>query len=173
MLRDIGLSHLDPGSLIYFCDSAFGDCDGGKSTGCIIGFYRGSPIDFSSFVPDPVAMSSAEAEVNTLTIGIMSAMHVKMIHQEVTHGDSSRPLTIPFLMDSVAAMLITKNDRGTQRTRHIERRYLYCRHAYTRADISLHFVEGKRYQIADIGTKNLTSSEYAYKLSIVESPLPK
>ena len=39
-------------------------------------------------------MSSAEAEVNTLTIGIMSAMHVKMIHQEVTHGDSSQPLTI-------------------------------------------------------------------------------
>ena len=28
MLRDIGLSHLDPSSLIYFCDSAFGDCDG-------------------------------------------------------------------------------------------------------------------------------------------------
>ena len=63
-------------------------------------------------------MSSAEAEVNTLTIGIMSAMHVKMIHQEVTHGDSSRPLTIPFLMDSVAAMLITKNDRGTQYSSH-------------------------------------------------------
>ena len=41
-------------------------------------------------------MSSAEAEFNTLTIVIMSAMHVKMIHQEFTHGDSSWPLTIPF-----------------------------------------------------------------------------
>ena len=135
MLCDIGLSHLDPGSLIYFCDSALGDCDHGKTAGWIIGFYRGSPIDFSSFVPDPVAMSSAEAEFNTLTFVIMSAMHVKMIHQEFTHGDSSWPLAIPFLMDSVAAMLITKNDHGTQRTPQIECHYLYCHHAYTRADI--------------------------------------
>jgi len=64
----------------------------------------------------PIAMSSAEAEVNTLTIGVMASMHVRMIHQEVHHGNSSHLLTIPFLMDSVAAMLITKNDRGTQRT---------------------------------------------------------
>ena len=116
MLRDLGLTHIDPSSLIYFCDSAFGDCDGRKSTGCFIGFYHASPIDFSSFVPDPIAMSSAEAEVNTLTIGVMASMHVRMIHQEVHHGNSSHLLTIPFLMDSVAAMLITKNDRGTQRT---------------------------------------------------------
>ena len=33
MLCDIGLSHLDPGSLIYFCDSALGDCDHGKTAG--------------------------------------------------------------------------------------------------------------------------------------------
>ena len=70
LLSNVGLFHLDPRSLIYICDSAFGDC-------C------GSPIDFSSFAPDPVAMS------NTLAIGIMSAMHIQIIHKGITHGDSS------------------------------------------------------------------------------------
>ena len=53
-------------------------------------------LDFSSFVPDPVTMSSAEAEVNTVTIAIMSDMQVRMIHKELTHGNRSKHLTIPF-----------------------------------------------------------------------------
>jgi hypothetical protein len=171
-LRDAGTSDLDPGSLIYFSDSSFQDEDGGRSTGCYIGMFMGGPIDFNSHVPNPIAMSSAEAETNALTVAVMAGTHTRMILNEALFGpdQSARPYTIPFLIDIQAAFDISKNDKDTKRTRHIERRWLYCQNAYQSGQINLFHVDGDDYQLADIGTKNLPASKMAYKLSVLESP---
>ena len=42
-------------------DSSWQDCpDTGKSTGCYVQFMQVGPVDYSTYVPTPVAMSSAE-----------------------------------------------------------------------------------------------------------------
>jgi hypothetical protein len=171
-LKDAGYPDLDPASLIYSSDSSFQDEDGGRSTGCYIGMFMGGPIDYNSHVPNPIAMSSAEAETNALTVAVMAGSHTRMILNEALFGpdQSGRPYTIPFLIDSQAAFDISKNDKGTKRTRHIERRWLYCRNALQSGQISLHHVDGDEYQLADIGTKNLPAQKMAYKLSILEAP---
>jgi hypothetical protein len=38
--------------------------DTGRSKGCFLIYYMGGIVDHSSNIPDPVAMSSAEAEYN-------------------------------------------------------------------------------------------------------------
>jgi len=174
-LHEAGIHHLNPGDLIYSVDSSFQDEDDGKSTGCFIGTFMGGPIDFNSHVPNVIAMSSAEAEVNAATVGTMSAMHTRMIINEALFGPdaSDRPYRVPVLLDSQAAFDISKNDKGTKRTRHIERRFLYCRHAYQSNLIDLIHVDGDKHQLADIGTKNLSSDKMAYKLSILETPNPE
>ena len=53
-------------------DSSWQDCpDTGRSTGAYIIFSQGGPVDFATFVPVPVAMSSAEAEINASANGIL------------------------------------------------------------------------------------------------------
>ena len=134
--------------------------------------FMGGPIDYNSHVPNPIAMSSAEAETNAPTVAVMAGSHTRMILNEALFGpdQSGRPYTIPFLIDSQAAFDISKNDKVTKRTRHIERRWLYCRNALQSGQISLHHVDGDEYQLADIGTKNLPAQKMAYKLSILEAP---
>ena len=49
--------------LMYFSDSSWKDCpDTVRSTGAYIIFYQGGKIDHGTFVPGPVAQSSAESE---------------------------------------------------------------------------------------------------------------
>ena len=48
---------LSDSSLLYFLDTD-------RSTGACIVFYQGGPIDHFTYVPDPVAQSTAEIEYN-------------------------------------------------------------------------------------------------------------
>jgi transposase InsO family protein len=58
-----------------FSDSSWNDDqDSGRSTGCFIITYMGG-VDHSSNLPDPVALSSAEAEYNEECIALMAASH--------------------------------------------------------------------------------------------------
>ena len=46
--------------LMAFSDSSWQDCpDTGRSTGAYIIYYQGGPIDHGTYVPGPVAQSSA------------------------------------------------------------------------------------------------------------------
>ncbi|MGH7954479.1 MAG: hypothetical protein ACREOZ_00810, partial [Gloeomargaritales cyanobacterium] len=59
--------------LYSFSDSSWQDCpDSGRSTGSYIIFYQGGVVDHSSFVPDPVALSSGEAEYNAACVTCMA-----------------------------------------------------------------------------------------------------
>ncbi len=50
---------------MHFTDSSWNDdVDTGRSSGCFMIIYMGGVVEHSSNMPDPVALSSAEAEYN-------------------------------------------------------------------------------------------------------------
>jgi hypothetical protein len=171
MLREAGHDQVDP-SFVWFVDLSWGDCDDQCSTGCYIGMLQGASVDHNSFVPDPITLLSAEAETNSATVGIMSGARTRMIYLEVLTGNPDHPYTVPVFSDRSAAITISRNERGTHRTRHIARRYLYCCQANIAGDVQLLHISGDKHQLADLGTKNVPAFDSAYKLSIVEVPLP-
>jgi len=63
------------GEALTFSDSTWQDCiDTGQSTGSYMTFCQGGLIDYSSFVPDPIVMSSREAEYNTCAVATMASL---------------------------------------------------------------------------------------------------
>jgi hypothetical protein len=143
-----------------FTDSSHADADSQRSTGCHMGFIQGGVVDFASFVPLPIPGSSAESEPNAHCVGVLAAAHV-------VFDNSLRPLTVPFLIDSSAALTMSQNEKSTGRTKHIDRRYLIHRHARMNGEITLHHNSGDLYNLADLGTKCLAAND-EYKLSILE-----
>lgn len=170
MLRTADLSSVDC-SLVWFTDSSFADCDDQRSTGCHIGMAQGGVINASSFVPQPVALSSAEAEVNALTVGITAAMHAKYLWMELLTGNSESPLTLPVFVDNSAAIAISSSERASAKTRHIARRHLFCREMHLSGAVNILHLS-RDLQPSDVGTKNLSHAESAFKLSLLTAPLP-
>ena len=161
---------IDP-MLVYFTDSSFQDCDEQRSTGCYLGFYQGGLIDPNSFVPPPIAMSSAEAENNTMCVGTMAAMHTRMIIMQLRFGNPDHPYTVPVLVDSQAADAMTLNEKDTKCTHHIEHRWQYTRYARHKGDVGIYKCDGKTQQLADVGTKNLSDQESAPKMTYLQVPV--
>jgi hypothetical protein len=63
--------------LFGFTESSWNDDqDSGLSTGCFVITYMGGIVDHSSNMPDPVALSSAEAEYNEGCVAFMAASHL-------------------------------------------------------------------------------------------------
>ena len=56
-------------------------------------------------------------------------------------------------------------------SRHIARRWYYVRQARQAGHIQLLHIDGDKYQLADLGTKNVPASETSYKLSIIETSI--
>jgi hypothetical protein len=76
-------------------------------------------------------------------------------------------LTIPILIDSTAAEAMTKNDKDTRRTKHIECRWLiHCKYRQAGLIDVLH-VNGNEHNVADLGTKSNPINS-AYKISIIK-----
>jgi hypothetical protein len=137
-----------------FTDSSWNDDpDHGRSTGCFIITYMGGIVDHSSNVPDPVALSSAEAEYNEGCVAFMAASHLRMLlcEFEGTRDENTPPTSMYF--DSKSAIAMGVNYKDTKHTRHIMRRY-----HYVRENIAAHRFSSKwistEFEIADIGTKN-------------------
>jgi hypothetical protein len=94
--------------LVAMSDSSWNDdVDTGHSTGCFLIFYMGGIIDHSSNIPDPVALSSAEAEYNQACVATMALMHIAMviINLELLEEDHIRK-GIPLIFDSSSAIEI-------------------------------------------------------------------
>jgi hypothetical protein len=170
LLRSANLSRLDP-FFITITDSSWGDCDNQRSTGCYLVLFQGGLVDYSSFVPTPITLSSAEAEINAMTVGSMAASFLRQVICDILYNDPAHPFSVPMLTDSASGIFITQNDRDTKRTRHIERRWLYVRQERFSAHLDMDFLPGDTYNLADLGTKNVPSPSAGYKLSVIEAPV--
>jgi hypothetical protein len=139
--------------LVMFTDSSWQDCpDTSRSTGCYLICCQGGLVDAASFVPDPIALSSAEAEYQIAAFGVSGCEHTRQLFQELHGLDPDTPLTIPILADSQSAMAMASSDRDTRRTRHIRRRYHHVRHQIAQGAHIILKIDGTL-NISDIGAK--------------------
>ena len=145
--------------VIVFTDSSWQDCpDTSRSTGCYLIYLFGSLVDAASFVPNPIALSSAEAEYNACAFALTAALHVKQVYNKMNKLHPDAPLTIPMFVDSSSAIAMMNNDKDTKRTRHIQRRIHFVRQARIQGILKPYKIDGK-INPSDVGTKNLPSCE--------------
>ena len=126
----------------------------------------------NSFVPDPIAMSTCEAESNAQCIAIMASRHINKMVMEILTGHPDTPFTLPLFTDNKSSINLAESDKRTKASRHIERRFQYVRHAVIRGLTALYFVADITHQLADIVTKSLSAHESSSKLEIIEADLP-
>jgi hypothetical protein len=114
--------------LFGFSDSSWNDdIEHGHSTGCFIIIFMGGVVDHSSNLPDPVALSSAEAEYNEGCIAFMAVSHLRMFLVELEGIEESELPPTPMFFDSKIAIAMGKSYKDTKHTRHIMRRFHYVR----------------------------------------------
>ena len=71
-------------SLFGTHDSSWQECpDTGKSTRCYIHFFQGGPVNFSTYVPNPVATLSSESETNAGANVCMAMQNICMLQNEL------------------------------------------------------------------------------------------
>jgi hypothetical protein len=173
LLHDASQEEFDP-TLVYFTNSAFADCDNGRSTGCYIGLFQGGVVDMSSSVPTPIANSIAEAETSYASVTCLAMVPVLRAYMEIEFQDIDRSYSVPLLTDSQATIDISRNDRGSSKTKHMLRRQLIVRQMVKSAYVTMGYVKGIQHQLADIGTKgDIPAAEEAYKFSILEAPFSR
>ena len=145
--------------LIMFVDSSWQDCpDTSRSTGCFLLYQQGGIVDGGSFVPNPIALSSAEAEYNALAYAMQKTVNTRQVLHEMHGNHPDTTLNIPFLCDSESALIIADNNKDTKRTRHIQRRIHYARDGIASGAFTGFKIDGK-VNPADTGTKNLPADE--------------
>jgi hypothetical protein len=98
-----------------FTDSSWNDDpDNGRSTGCYIITYMGGIIDHSSNMPDPVALSSAEAEYNEGCVAFMAASHLRMLLCEFLGVRDEETSATSMYFDSKSAIAMGVNYKDTK-----------------------------------------------------------
>jgi len=145
------------------------DVDTGRSTGCFLIFYMGGLVNHSSNMPEPIALSSAEAEYNQACMATMALMHISMAmnNLELVDEDTQR-YRVPLVLDSSSAIAIGSSFKDTKHTRHIMRRYHFVRSMLEKGFIILLWITTKG-QLSDVGTKVLGTETYSVLLSICMS----
>lgn len=141
--------------IIMFTDSSWQDCpDTGKSTGAYLIYMFGSLVDAASFIPTPIALSSAEAEYNAGAFALTAALHHCQIHNTLQGIDPDAQLTVPMFTDSASAIAMMANEKVNKRNRHIARRIHFVRQARATGQTQPLKIEGTL-NPSDIGTKNV------------------
>jgi hypothetical protein len=119
-------------------------------------FYIGGVVEHSSNMPDPVALSSAEAEYNEACLACMATAHLNFLEDlELPFADdkkSKKPIQI--FIDNRSAIDMGASFKDTQRTRHMMRRYHYVRVGVESNQHTLIWITTTA-QVADMGTKIL------------------
>ena len=82
-------------------------------------YHKGGIIDGASFVPNPVAMSTAQAEYNALAHTMQAVINSKQTIQKLHGNHSDTPLIVPLLCDSKSSIIMGSNQKDTQRARRI------------------------------------------------------
>ena len=153
--------------LLAFTDASWQDCiDTGHSTGSYKIYLQGAVVDAASFLPVPIAMSSAQAEYTAASTSVMAIDHVQQVVQEVLCGQPDMPLTVPLYCDSSSAIAMANSGKDTQATRHIARRIHHVRQATALNEIQLLKISGNE-NPADMGTKNLDGPQLRHLLPLV------
>ena len=146
--------------IILFSDSSWQDCpDTSRSTGCYLTYINGSLVDGASFVPNPIAMSSAQAEYNACAFATIMGLHVTQVYNKFHNAHADSPITMAIFVDSSSAIAMMKNEKDSKQTRHIQRRVHFVRQARIDGTIQPWKIPGTE-NPSDVGTKNLTGPSF-------------
>ena len=110
-----------------FTDSSWNDCiDTGRSTGGNCSIMQGGPVDHSSHLPIPVAMSSGEAEYISAATACMRASHLRILIYDLRYlctteydGDKLNQKPAKIFIDNEAAISMAKCNKDTAGNRHV------------------------------------------------------
>ena len=127
--------HINEDTILTFTDSSWNDCvDTGRSTGGNCTIVQGGPVDHSSYLPIPVAMSSSEAEYIATATTCMRASHLHMLTYNLRHlgtpeydGDNIKCQPARIIKDNEATIIMSKYNKDTVGNRHVTRRFHYVR----------------------------------------------
>ena len=155
---------------MVFADSAHADNDFAKSTACDLLVFQGGIIDHTSWVPPVVALLTAASENNCYSAALARLQFPLRAWKNIVHNEPERPMTVPIVVDSQAAIAMNESDNPTRRTRHIESRFWCGREAVLRGLAKFIKVEGKAQQPADLGTKSQTHDETRHCRGLFEAP---
>jgi hypothetical protein len=150
-----------------FSDSSWNDdADTGRSTGCFILTYMGGIVDHSSNMPDPVALSSAEAEYNEGCVAFMAASHLIMLLCELEGIEDSSMEPTTMFFDSKSAIAMESSYRDTKHKRHIMRHYHYVRNEIVANHFTMKWI-GTEFMISDIGTKQTPGPRHTFLVELI------
>jgi len=120
-------------------------------------------------VPNPIALSTAEAESNCYSAAIARSRFPFKAIAYILFGNPNYDYTIPICVDSSAGMSMNVKDNPSKKSRHIEVRYWYGRRAVSQGLAKLFKVHGDTQQPADIGTKAKEACESQYYRYLFEA----
>jgi hypothetical protein len=150
-----------------FSDSSWNDdADTGRSKGCFILTYMGGIVDHSSKMPDPIALSSAEAEYNEGCVAFMAASHLRMLLCELEGIEEMDMAPTTMLFDSKSAIAMGGSYRDTKHTRHIRCRYHYVRNEIVAKRFVMQWI-GTEFMISDIGTKQTPGPRHTFLVELI------
>jgi hypothetical protein len=145
-------------SLRSFTDADLGGCKiDRKSTSGACHFLGNSLVAWSSRKQSSVALSTAESEYVAAASCCSQILWIVATLKD--YGVTLK--NIPLFCDNNSAISIAKNPVQHSRTKHIDIRYHFLRDHAEKGDVALHRVDTE-YQLADIFTKPLDSSRFAY-----------
>ena len=132
----------------------------------------GGVVDATTIVPNLVTHSTGEAEYCTAAMAMMACSFVRKIFNEMRGKPADAKLTIPFGIDSKAAIDIARSDKETKRTRHMERRFHYCRESEARGAHKMFHIEGTKNWTNGM-TKPLNGPELERETKIYQVDVPR
>ena len=156
LIQSANLSHINP-TLVTISDSSWDDSPGSLSTGSFLVFFQGGIISMMSLLPPVVSLSSAEAEVYTMSYAAMHTNHCRQVFCDIFFDDPDHPYTVPILTDSKSGSFITKYERDSKNFKHVERKFLYVHTNSLNGLVDVLYFPGKDYNVAVLGTKNCSS----------------
>ena len=138
--------------LLGFSDADWaGDRTTRKSTTGFCFTIAGALISWRSQTQRCVALSTAESELEALTTTVKEAAWLSRLSKCL--GFNQAPLTIH--EDNQAAIVLVKDHKFSERTKHMDVRYFYVREKISDGTIIVNYVPTKD-QLADIFTKPLS-----------------
>lgn len=157
--QGILLSNKSATQLTAYCDSDWASCDfSRKSTSGYCILLGDSPISWKTKKQSVVARSSAEAEYRAMALASCEITWLSALLRDM--GLQDLPPTV-LNCDNKAALAISANPVLHERTKHVEIDCHFIRDKIAAGDIVTTFVPSYA-QIADMFTKQLTSSQNGY-----------
>lgn len=150
---------VDSLKLICYTDADWaGDKIDRRSMSGMVTFSGSEPISFRSQKQQSVALSTAEAEYVSASLGAHELVWLKNFLEELKFAYEPG---INLMCDNQNAIRLIKNPEGHKRAKHIDLRYHFIRGKYQEGCFEPTYVASSE-QKADIFTKALPSEKFIY-----------